>query len=168
MSAESGEPVEPSGAQTREVADGGEIDLRLGAIGEECSARAEEGRLGVGDEAPQRGPVRLVLGAAGAAVEDAAGGAVEQAVGLAIPHDPASRRVPVKAFAERVRLVAAADVVVQRRERQRHDDHAAMAVQDRLRQSRGARGIDDPERVIEGQPFRLEGVDRSTLAREDG
>ncbi|MET4069515.1 hypothetical protein ABID58_004317 [Bradyrhizobium sp. S3.2.6] len=111
-------------------------------------------------EAPRRGPVRLVPGAAGAAVENAAGGAAEQAADLAIPHDPAGRRVPVIALAERVLVVGAAEIVVQAEQRQHDDDDAAMAVHDRLGQAGGAAGIDDPERVIERQPHRLERVDR--------
>src|SRR5439155_16660399 len=76
--------------QSRESA-GGEVDLGLGAVGKERGARTEEGRFRLRHEAPQRGPVRLVPGAAGAAVEDAASGAAEQAADLAVPHDPAGR-----------------------------------------------------------------------------
>ncbi|MHC2279916.1 hypothetical protein ACVME8_006559 [Bradyrhizobium diazoefficiens] len=147
-------------AQPRQIARGGKIDFGLGAVGEERRARAEEGRFRLRHEAPQRGPVRLVLGAAGAAVEDAAGGAAEQAADLRIPHDPAGRRVPVIALAERVLVIGAADVVVQAEQRQHHDDDAAMAVHDRLGQAGGAAGIDDPERMIERQPGRLERVNR--------
>ena len=43
------------------------------------------------------------------------------------------------AFAERIRLVAAADIVVQHVQRQRHQDNAAMAVDDRLGQARWCR-----------------------------
>ena len=108
-------------AQFRQVADGGEIDPGLGDAGKERRAGAEERHLRLGNETPQRGPVRLVLRSARTAVEDAAGGAVEQAVDLAVPHDPAGRAVPMVALAERIRLVAAADIVVQHVQRQRHD-----------------------------------------------
>jgi hypothetical protein len=52
--------------------------------------------------------------------------------------------------------VAAADVVVQGLERQRHDDGAAVAMHDGLGQAGGAAGIDDPQRVVKRQPQRLE------------
>src|ERR1700759_4223453 len=42
-----------------------------------------------------------------------------------------------------------------------------MAVHDRFRQARGARRIDDPERMIEWQPCRLEGIDRGAATAED-
>ncbi len=64
-------------------------------------------------------------------------------------------------LAERVLVVGAAEIVVQAEQRQHHDDDAAMAVHDRLGQAGGAAGIDDPERMIERQPDRLERVDRS-------
>ncbi len=56
------------------------------------------------------------------AVEDAAGGAAQQAGRPGVPHDPAGGAVPVIALAERVGVVAAADVVVQRAQRAGHDD----------------------------------------------
>ena len=59
------------------------------------------------------------------------------------------------ALAQRVAGVAAANVVVQHLERQRHDDRAAVAVHDGLGQTRGATGIDDPQRVVKWQPERL-------------
>lgn len=71
------------------------------------------------------------------------------------------------ALAERIRVIGAADVVVQAEQRQHHDDDAAMAVHDRFRQPGGAAGIDDPERMIERQPHRLERMDRSARPCED-
>ncbi|MGY4504914.1 hypothetical protein ACVWYH_008871 [Bradyrhizobium sp. GM24.11] len=71
------------------------------------------------------------------------------------------------ALAERVLVVGAAEIVVQAQERQDHDDDAAMAVHDRLGQAGGAAGIDDPERMIERQPHRLERVGRSARPRDD-
>ena len=65
------------------------------------------------------------------------------------------------ALAEGILVIGAADVVVQAEQREHHDDDAAMAVHDRLGQAGGAAGIDDPERMIERQPGRLERVDRS-------
>src|SRR3569623_709869 len=97
-------------AQLRQIARGLKIDLRLGAAREERRAGAEEGRSGFGDEAPQRGPVRLVLGPGRADVEDAAGGAAEEAADLAVPHDPAGRAVPMVALAERIGVIGAAGV----------------------------------------------------------
>src|SRR6185437_10013014 len=148
-------------------ADGGQIDVCFGAVREERRAGPEERRLGVGDEAPERRPVRLVLWPRRTAVEDAAGGAVEQRAHLAIPHDPAGRAVPVEALAKRVRLVAAADVVMEGKQLQRDDDDAAMAMHYRLRQSGRAAGVHDPERVVEWQPDRLEGVDGRIFAGKD-
>jgi hypothetical protein len=65
----------------------------------------------------------------------------------------------VIALAERVLVVGAAKIVVQAEQRQHHDDDTAMAVHDWLRQAGGTAGIDDPERMIERQPGRLERVD---------
>ena len=59
------------------------------------------------------------------------------------------------ALAERVRLIAAADVVMQALERQRHQHGAAVAVHNRFGQTGGAAGIDNPQRVIKRQPERL-------------
>ena len=59
------------------------------------------------------------------------------------------------ALAPAVGLVAAADVVVQYFERQRHQHGAAVAVHDGLGQPGGAAGVHDPQRVVKGQPQRL-------------
>ena len=50
---------------------------------------------------------------------------------------------------------------MQAQQRQHLEHDAAVAVHDRLRQAGGAAGIDDPQRMIERQPGRLERVDRA-------
>ena len=164
---DSGEPVVPS-ARTRDRSPQcGQVDAGLHAVGEEGRAGAEEGDAQLGGEAPQHASSRACsLRAAGVAVVDAAGGAVQQAAGLRVPHHPAGGAVPVVALAPAVGVVAAADVVVQRLERQRHQHGAAVAVHDRLGQAGGAAGVDDPQRVVEGQPERLEGGRRGVVSRD--
>ncbi|MNV26896.1 hypothetical protein D3C71_1180270 [compost metagenome] len=131
-------------ADARQVAKVGQRDARLHAVGKKRRARAEKGHPRLGRKAPQHAPVRVVLAAAGVAVVDHAGGARQQAAELRVPHHPAGGAVPVVALAKAVGLVAAADVVVQHLELQRHQHRAAMAVHDGLREPRGAAGIDDP------------------------
>ena len=59
------------------------------------------------------------------------------------------------ALAQRVGVIAAANIVVQSAKLHLHQDHAAMAVDDRLGQAGGAAGIHDPQRMVERQPQRL-------------
>ena len=59
------------------------------------------------------------------------------------------------ALAEAVGLIAAANVVVQHLQLQRHQHAAAVAVHDGLGQAGGAAGIDDPQRVVKRQPHRF-------------
>ncbi len=154
-------------ADARQVAALRQLHAGLHAVGVEGRARAEAGHAGLGREAPQHAPVGPVLAAAGAAVEDHAGGAAQQARDLGIPHHPPRGAVPVVALAPAVGVVAAAHVVVQGLELQGHQHHAAMAVDDGLGQAGGAAGVDDPQRVVEGQPFGLEGRRGRVVARRD-
>ena len=61
--------------------------------------------------------------------------------------------------------VAATHVVVQRLERQPHDHHAAVAMHDGLGQPGGAARIDDPQRMVKRQPYRLERTGGGVVAR---
>ena len=72
------------------------------------------------------------------------------------------------ALAPAVGVVAAAHVVVQDLERQRHDDGAAVAVHDGLGQAGGAAAVDDPQRVVEGQPQRLESAHFGVVSGHGG
>ena len=101
------------GAHARQVAALGQIDAGLGAAGKKRRARAQKGDAVARRKAPQHTPVGRVARAARAAVVDHAGGARQQAGHLAVPHHPAGGAVPVKALAEVVGAVAAADVHVQ-------------------------------------------------------
>ena len=121
------------GADAREVAIVGQRDARLHAVGKKRRARAEEGHARLRRKAPQHAPVGVVLAAAGVAVKDDAGGARQQAAELRVPHHPAGGAVPVVALAKAVGLVAAANVVVQHLELQRHQHAAAVAMHDGLR-----------------------------------
>ena len=143
-------------ADAGEVAIVGQRDARLHAVGKKRRARAEEGHARIGRKTPQHAPVGVVLAAAGVAVVDHAGGARQQAAELRVPHHPAGGAVPVVALAKAVGLVAAADVVVQHLELQRHQHRTAVAVHDGLGQAGGAAGVDDPQRVVKRQPHGLE------------
>ncbi len=59
------------------------------------------------------------------------------------------------ALTQAVGRVAAAHVVVQRLERQRHDKRAAVAMHYGFGQAGGAAGINNPQRVVKRQPDRL-------------
>ena len=146
-------------AHAAQVAAVGQLQPGLHAIGVKGRARAEAGHAGLGGEAPEYAPIRVLLAATGVAVVDHAGGAAQQAGDLGVPHHPAGGAVPVVALTEGVGGIAGAHVVVQRLELQRHQNHAAVAVHDGLGQAGGAAGVDDPQRVVERQPQRLEGCD---------
>ena len=133
-------------------------DARLHAVGVEGRARAKEGHAGLGGKAPQQGPVGVLFAAAGVAVKNHAGGSRQQATHLRVPHHPAGGAVPVVALAPAVGGVAAAKVVVQRAQLQLHQHHAAVAVHDGFGQAGGAAGVDDPQRMVERQPERLERI----------
>jgi len=53
-------------------------------------------------------------------------------------------------------VVAAAHIVVQPAHLQLHQNHAAVAVDAGLGQAGGAAAVDDPQRMVERQPARLE------------
>ncbi len=136
-----------------------QIYVRLQAIGKKRRASAKKGHTQLRSKAPQRRPVGCALeasgvhrAAAGMAVKNTAGRAVQQAAHLRIPHHPAGRAVPVVALAERVGVVAAAHVVVQHLECQRHNQRATVAMHNRFRQPSGAAGVDNPQRVVKRQP----------------
>ena len=69
------------------------------------------------------------------------------------------------ALAKAVGVVAAADVVVQNFERQRHDHRAAVTVDDGLGQAGGAAGIHNPQRVVKRQPQGHKGGHRCVVPR---
>ncbi|MCY1358530.1 hypothetical protein D9M69_450670 [compost metagenome] len=161
-------PRRPQRPHPRQIATRRQVHPRLQAVREKCRAGAEEGHAKVGREAPEGGPVGPVFRAAWVAVVEHAGGAVEQAAGLGVPHHPAGGAVPVVTLAPAVGRVAAAHVVVQGLERQRDDHGAAVAVHDGLGQAGGAAAVDDPQRVIEGQPQWLETGGGRVVARGGG
>ncbi len=115
-------------------------------------------------KAPQHAPVRGIFAAARAPVKNDAGGTVEEAGDLCVPHHPACRAVPVVALAPVVCLVAAAHVVVQNFERQRHQYGATVAVHDGLGQAGGAAAVHNPQWVVKGQPFGCKRRHRRVLA----
>jgi len=114
------------------------VALLAGLAPDEAAAltRSNASRLQVGGRS-----VRQVLAAVAAARRSG--------------HDPTGGAVPVITLAPAVRLIAAANIVVQGLEGQSHDDHATMAMNNRLGQAGGATGIDNPQRVVKGQPHRL-------------
>ena len=73
----------------------------------------------------------------------------------------------MEALAARIGGITAADVVVQRGQRQLHDDRAAVAVHDRFGHAGGATGVDDPQRVVERHQQRLEGARGGVVATGD-
>ncbi len=154
-------------ADRRQIAAGRRGDPGLHAVAVERGASAEEGHALLGCHAPQHCPVGPLLAAAGVAVVQHAGGAAQQAADLGVPHDPAGGAVPVVALAQGVGRVAAADVVVQHRQLQHHQHHAAMAVHDGLGQAGGAAGIGDPQRVVERQPRRFKGRSLCIISGDD-
>jgi hypothetical protein len=81
------------------------------------------------------------------------GGAAQQRADLQVPHHPAAGGGPVEDIAG---VDAGPEVVVQHIELEVLEHHAAVAVHDRLGQAAGAAGVDDPQRMVEGQPLRLE------------
>ena len=70
----------------------------------------------------------------------------------------------MKAFAPTVGVVTATNVVMQNFERQGHDECAAMSMHDGLWQSCRAAGIDDPQRMVKGQPHGPERFYRCIVA----
>ena len=158
----------PSARTVRRSPQRAEVDARLHAVGEEGRARAEEGHAEVGSEAPQHRPVGLVLAAAGVAVEDAAGRAVQQAARPARSTSPSrwsctsgSARPSCSARSCSLCRCAAPSAPVPT------ISGAAMAMHDGLGQASGAAGVDDPQRMVERQPQRLESRDCCIVAARD-
>ncbi|GBC87295.1 hypothetical protein HRbin12_01298 [bacterium HR12] len=129
------------GPQAREVADLGRPDPGLHAGVEEGGAGAERGDAELGGEAPERGEV----GVRGAPVVEHDARAEGEPAEEEVPHHPAGRREPEEAL-------AGPDVVVERQGLQVLEEDPAVPLHDRLRQARRARGVEDPERVREGDP----------------
>ncbi len=108
------------------------------------------------------GPLRQVpehahVGVAGVAVVEDDRGAGQQAGDEEVPHHPAGRREPEEA-------VAGVGVDVEVELLQVLEQDAALALDDRLRQAGGAGGVEDPERVVEGDA--LEGRLGALASRE--
>src|SRR5450755_4375892 len=129
----------------------------LHAVAIEGGAGAEEGHPVSSRETPEHAPVGIVLRSEGTAVIETNGGASEQAADLAVPHDPTRGRKPVVSLAERFVCVAGGDIRVLAR-RQGRQQYAAVALDNRFWKPRGAARVQHPERMIERQPFRLEGI----------
>ena len=124
----------------------------LQAAGVEGRAGAEPGHAGGSGKAPQGAPVGRLGRSAGVAVEQADRGAAQQRAELRVPHDPAGAAEPVKAFAG---LDRGRDIVVQAA-LEKLDNDAAVAMHDGFGQSGGAAAVDDPQRVVERQQFRVQ------------
>ena len=144
--------------QRREVGDLRGLDAGLDAAGEVRGPRTEEGRADALDEAPQHAEVRR----ARMAVVQHGGSAGQQSAHLHVPHDPAGGRVPEEA-------VARPDVTVQVHALHHLEQHAGVAVHDRLRQPRRTRRIHDPQRMVGrhllGPQHRIVRDDRGPAAR---
>jgi len=135
-------PGRPDAPQCAEVASGGRLDPGLHAGCDVRGARAEAGHLRRLCEIPQPSEIRM----AGVAVEEHDGGIGQQRPDEQVPHHPARRGEPEEA-------VAGVDVEVQVRLLELLEQDTALAVHDRLRQPGRARGIEHPQRVVEGQPL---------------
>ena len=126
------------GLQPREVAAVAGLDLRLHARGDVARAGAEARdprRLG---EIPQHAHVRMP----GRAVVEHDRAVGEQAADEEVPHHPAGRREPEEA-------VALLHVHVEVELLEVLEQDPALPLDDRLRQPGGARGVQDPQRVVE-------------------
>ena len=121
------------------------VDAGLHARGDVAGARAEAVDLGVAREVPQRVHVRV----ARVAVVEQDLGLGEQAGDQEVPHHPAGGGEPEEA-------VARLQVAVQVHLLQVLEQDAALALHDRLGQPRGAGGVEDPERVVEGHALERE------------
>ena len=144
------DPVEALGRERRagraDGAAGGErsrsgagLDALLHAGGDVAGAGPEAGDPGALGEVPEHAHV----GMAGAAVVEHDRGGGEQAGDEEVPHHPAGGREPEDA-------VAGLGVDVEVELLQVLEQDPAVALDDRLRQPGGARGVEDPERVVEG------------------
>ena len=83
------------------------------------------------------------VGVAGAAVVEDDGGAGEEAGDEEVPHHPAGGGVPEEA-------VIGAEVAVQAELLEVFEEDAALGLDDGLGQAGGAGGVEDPQRVVEG------------------
>ena len=131
--------------QPAEVAALAGVDAGLHAGGDVGGAGAEHRDPGPLGEVPEDAHV----GMAGAAVVEDDRGAGEQAGDEEVPHHPAGGREPEEA-------VAGMGVDVEVELLQVLEQDAALALDDRLRQPGGAGGVEDPERVVEGDPLEVE------------
>src|SRR5262249_18727638 len=131
--------------ETREVAPGPRLHVRLLAGGDVARTRAEgrdAGRIG---EIPERPEIRVRR----IPVEEDDRRVREQAADEEVPHHPARGREPEKP-------VAGPRVEVQAQLLQVLEEDAALAVDDRLREARRARAVEHPERVVERKVRELE------------
>ena len=127
------------GPEAAEVAAGAGLDPGLHAGGDVGGAGAEHRHPGALGEVPEHAHV----GVAGAAVVEDDRGPGQQPGDEEVPHHPAGRREPEEA-------VAGVGVDVEVELLQVLEQDAALALDDRLRQAGGAGGVEDPERVVEG------------------
>lgn len=113
----------------------GRLHLVVQARVEEGGAGAEERGAGSRCQPPQCVAARIAV------VRDD-GGVGEQGADHDVPHHPTCRGEPEEPV---VRL----EIQLQDSRFQQFEEHAAVAVHDRLRRSRGARAVQHPQRVIE-------------------
>ena len=126
-------------AQAREVAAGARLHSRLHAGRDVGGGGAEHRDPGLLGEIPEDAHV----GEAGVAVVEDDRRLGEQAGDDEVPHHPAGGGEPEEA-------VAGLGVDVEVHLLQLLEQDAALALDDRLRQAGGAGGVEDPERVVEG------------------
>ena len=163
------DPAERAGRQRgaghAEAAQGGEVVVArgvqpgLGARLQVARADAQAGEPVLLGQLPE--PVDR--GVHGVAVVEDGGAAGQQPADHAVPHDPGGRGVGHAA-------VAGLRVVLQAAAGQRHEQDPAVAVHQPLGQPGRARGVDDPQRVVEGQLDRrgLARLGQQVRPREDG
>ena len=110
--------------------------------GDEAGARPERRDLRLGGELPQ--PLGI-----GLTVVEHDRGARQQPADQEVPHHPAGGGEPEEA-------IARPEIAVQPRLLQVLEQDAALPLDDRLRQPRGAGRVEHPERVVEGQALEAE------------
>ena len=133
------------GAEAAEVAPRSRLDPGLHAGGDVGGAGAEHRHPGALGEVPEHAHVRV---ARVAVVEDDRGPG-QQSRDEEVPHHPAGRGEPEEA-------VAGVGVDVEVELLQVLEQDAALRLHDRLRQAGGAGGVEDPERVVEGDALEAE------------
>ena len=140
--------------QAAEVAAGAGLDPGLHAGGDVGGAGAEHRHPGALGEVPEHAHV----GVARVAVVEDDRGPGQQAGDEEVPHHPAGRGEPEEA-------VAGVGVDVEVELLQVLEQDAALGLDDRLRQAGRAGGVEDPERVVEGDALEAElGVPRRRRA----